>query len=385
MDQKGLVELLVDQKCSGSLVGNVYTGIVKNILPSQFAFVDIGESRNGFLFLNDRKESMLYEQKKDQENGPGKLLLKCGQSLLVQVQRDETGEKGVNLTTQINFTGRFCVLIVTGRDIAGVSVSKKITDQEERKRLRQAALSLLPPGYEAIMRTNSQGRTSDEITAELSALLAQAQDMQSRWPYVKAPAPLSIQNEGIVSHLRDLYNESVQQVLLNDKEAYAQAKAAVADYFPGAANRIQLYEQTMPLFDAFGIEKQITQALHKKVWLDSGGFLYIEQTEACAVIDVNSGKYLGKKDHEQSALRLNIEACHTIARQIRLRNLSGIIIIDFIDMKAEESKAALIDAFRKALSADRISAHVVGMTALGLMEMTRKRTREPLIASLGKR
>lgn len=374
MEDKKLVELIIDKKENESLIGNIYAGIVKNILPNQFAFIDIGEEKNGFLFLNDKKESLLYSK----ENK--KLIIKNGDSLLVQVVKDETGQKGPYVTTQVSFSGRLCVLIKSEPEVIGIAVSKKITDENERKRLKLAASEVLPKGYELIIRTNCEGRQAEEIQSEMYQLLEKSQKIFNRWEYLKSPCIVDKQENFTIKNLKDLFNEDTEEVIINSEIEFEKIKNAVRDYFEGAENRVKFYgDGSKPIFRQYLIETQIDRILCKKVWLKSGGFIIIEQTEACVVIDVNSGKFSGKKNHEQSSLKLNIEACEEIVRQMRLRNLCGIIIVDFIDMEYEESKNELIKAFSNELKKDRISTNLVGITNLGLMEVTRKKMREPLI------
>lgn len=374
VDEKGLVELIIDKRDERSLVGNIYAGVVRNILPNQFAFVDIGQDKNGFLFLNDIKESRLYSSNQ-------KLLIKNGIHILVQVVKDSSGEKGAYLTTQLSFSGRLCVLLLTGNSKGSVSVSKKITNNKECKRLKQIAAEILPKGYNLIIRTNCAGKAPEEIESELRALLKKSEDIAKRWEYLKPPCIVDCEENIISKNLRDLYNQNTIEVVINDSKEAENARISVKHYFQGAQNRIKHYEKD-DIFEYYNINDSIKKILNKKVWLSSGGFVVIEKTEACFVIDVNSGKFLGNKNHEQSALKLNIEACREIARQIRLRNLCGIIIIDFIDMKNPASKEKLIHEFTAELKKDRISTNIAGMTNLGLIEVTRKKTRVPVFNML---
>ncbi len=371
IDGKGLVEYITDSKTGGSIVGNIYAGIVKNILTNQFAFVDIGQGRNGFLFLSDKKEAHLYSHDK-------KLLIKKGDTILVQAVKDEYCEKGSYLTTQLSLSGRYCILIKTGLEGSNVAISKKIEDDAEKKRLRNIAEQLIPSGYELILRTNSSGSLPEIIESEINELLQKFSDIDRYWQYQKLPCVIFQEKNVIGRNLKDLFNEQTDEVVINDPEQFEEAKNFVSAYFPNAQDRIKLYSEQKSIFDFYDINSHIRKITNKKVWLNSGGFIIIERTEACYVIDVNSGKFSGKGNHEKSSLKLNIEACREIARQMRIRNLSGIIIVDFIDMKQIESKNALISEFSNELKKDRISANVVGMTSLGLMEVTRKKTREAL-------
>ncbi|MDR1209378.1 MAG: ribonuclease E/G [Clostridiales bacterium] len=374
-DGRGLVELLIDEREPRSAVGAIFAGVVRSVLPSQFAFVDVGLSRNGFLFLNDIKESRLYDP-------DGRLTIKPGSTLAVQVVKDETADKGAYLTTQLSFSGRLCILFNTGYDRAGVSLSRKITREDERSRLKAAAESVLPVGYDVIIRTNCEGRGADELTSEIKSLLARADNLDKRWRYRRTPCVIERDDDALTRNLRDLFSAEIGEVVINSESEAERARAAVRDYFDGAEGRVRCVPSGDLIAD-MGLRRDTRRVLDKKVWLASGGFLVIERTEACWVIDVNSGRFPGRKDHEYSALRLNLEAAAEIARQARLRNLGGIIIIDFIDMREKQSRDELLAELSRAFARDRISSTVVGMTALGLVEVTRKKTREPLMDVLG--
>jgi len=360
-----LVEVLFSG-AANTVAGNIYAGLVETILPSRFAFIDIGLEKRAFLYLDDRRE-----------NG---LSLKPGQTVLVQALKDPAGEKGAYLTSRLDFKGRFAALSKATGNQPVIGISKKIEHPAERKRLHTMATTHLPPGLALVLRTNASGCTEEELAAEVERLTALYQKSENEWTHVKAPALLHSEAAG--EAVSELFTRDVEELLVEGKTLHAEVAEAAARFFPGALERVRLYEADISLFRAESVDTQIEKALQKRVWLKSGGFLVIEQTEACAVIDVNSGKFAGKKDHEQSVLKVNQEAAAEIARQLRLRNLGGIIIVDFIDMKAPESVQALTAFLEAAVKKDRLATAVVGMTELGLMQITRKKTRKPLAAEI---
>jgi len=370
-----LVEVLFGG--GNSVAGNIYAGIVDSILPSQFAFINIGLEKNAFLFIDDSREADLFTT----AAGKRALQLKQGQTLLVQALKDPSGEKGAYVTSRIGFKGRFAVLSKIMPGHPSVGISKKIEDAAERKRLKKITTRHLPAETEAVVRTNAAGCDEAELITELAQLAQLAARAETEWPHVKAPA--LVHSFGTAAgDVSELFDHAVDEILVSGEALFTEISSAAAGFFDGAESRVKLYAGEIPLFRAFGADAQLEKALHKKVWLKSGGFLVIEQTEACAVIDVNSGKFMGSKNHEQSVLKVNMEAAAEIARQLRLRNLGGIIIIDFIDMKEAKSVQALTDALALAVKQDRVATTIVGMTELGLMQLTRKKIRRPLAAEL---
>ena len=367
-----LVEILF-AGAENAVAGNIYAGLVETILPSRFAFIDIGLEKSAFLDLDDKREAGLYRD--------GALQIKPGQTVLVQALKDPAGEKGAYVTSHLGFRGRFGVLSKILGQHPQIGVSRKIESAEERKRLQKIAKAHLPDNAEIVIRTNAQGCAEDEFAAELAQLGALYQKAENEWRHIKAPA-LVHSVGAAAAEVSELFGKSVDEILVEGDELHAEIAEAAAFFFAGAEQRVRQYDEDIALFRAYGIDAQIEKALHKKVWLKSGGFLVIEQTEACAVIDVNTGKFAGKKNHEQSVLQVNLEAAAEIARQIRLRNLGGIIIVDFIDMKDAKNANKLIDALTEAVKPDRMATNVVGMTELGLMQMTRKKSRKPLAAEI---
>lgn len=366
-----LIELVVDGQNEMSIAGNIYAGIVEAILPSQFAFIDIGLEKNAFLHLNDNRETNLYG------GNQKKLLIKRGQTLLVQVLKDPAKSKGAYVTSRLSFAGRFVVIEKSG-GAAEIGVSSKITNEAERERLKDIFRRESREGYAVVVRTDAAGRREEELLAEHALLMDKLEKSENEWRCVRAPALVFSEDNVLRKTLSDFFKEETDEVVVNDKEVYESLKLEFAGFFDGAGERFSYYGDSLPVFSKYSVDAQIEKAMRKKVWLDSGAFIVIEQTEACVVIDVNSGKYSGAKGHEQTALEVNSEAAIEVAYQLRLRNLGGIIIVDFIDMKLAGNIDALTKVLREETQKDRLAVNVVGMTELGLMQLTRKKVRRPL-------
>jgi ribonuclease G len=351
-----LVDLIAERKHSRSITGNIYLGVVKNVLPNQFAFVDIGQAKNGFLNVVEMNR---------------KKTVRSGHQIVVQARKDPSGEKGASLSEQLDIIGRFVVLFKN--DTAEVGVSHKIKDARERDRLKAIARARLPAGFGVILRTSSESKTEEEICADMDKQVAVYKNVVEKGPMLKAPCLIYQEN----NVLRELLREDVDEVEVNDPSQLEMVKEEVEHCVAGLGSAVKLHEGPAPLFDA-NLERQIKKALEKKINLDCGGFLIIEQTEACVIIDVNTGKYIGKRNRRESILQANIEAAKEMAAQIRLRNLSGMIIIDFINMEFEEDIKRLYGFFSQEIAKDRIKTNIIGMTELGLMQITRRKTRESL-------
>ena len=349
-----LTDLIVDNKNGRSITGNVYLGTVKAILPSQFAFIDIGQPKNGFLnAAGDSRRPALH----------------IGQNILVQVRKDPSGDKGASLSRQMDLTGRLVVLMEEG--CGEIGVSHKITDNRERERLKSIVTNRIPDGFGVILRTCCENKDRDEILADLDKQFAIYKNITEIGVHLKPPALLYQEN----SLFHDFVNEDIDEIVVDAPSMVPYAVHEADKYLPGVP--VRPHEGPLPLFD-YEIERQIDRALDKKIWLRCGGFLIIEQTEACVIMDVNTGKYSGRKSHRESVLKTNMEAAAEAAAQIRLRNLSGMIIIDFINMESGEDTHILYDFFSREIAKDRIKANIAGMTELGLMQLTRKKTRESL-------
>ncbi|HIW47919.1 MAG TPA: Rne/Rng family ribonuclease [Firmicutes bacterium] len=356
-----LTEFQYEDRHHESLVGNIYVGRVQDMHRGISAcFVDIGTGKNGYLPLPEGDKRPI------------------GSTVVVQVLKDAAKEKGAVLTERLSIAGRFLVLLPgQGGQIA---VSQKIIKPEERERIRTLLLPLLPEGDGVIVRTEGEGRQEEAFAAELKMLADWANAIGQGGKYQKPPALLYATGGLLLQAARDYLGRTVDDVMVNDQAAYEALQAA----FPMERQKISYYESEVPLFDAYYIESQVEKLLQKKVWLKSGAFLVIEQTEACVVIDVNTGKFTGKKGFEKTVFQTNLEAAREVARQIRLRNLSGIILVDFIDMNQQEHRSALTAYLQQLVRQDHIKTTVVGMTELGLMQITRKKTRPPLALELSR-
>lgn len=365
VDDGELVELIYDNKQKESIVGNIYIGRVNNVLPGMLsAFVDIGSEKNAYLS---------YAAK----NGvPGENKPKIGQEVIVQVEKDGAGSKGPVVTTKLSFPGKFIVLIPNDSEIG---ISKKITETQERLRIKNIAEKLIPDNYGMIIRTEGRGRSEEDYHQEINSILSVSEQVIQKGTYLKAPAMLHKDISPALKAAREFFTDDIDEFIVNNKEEYENLLQITEGYGDHSKKKLRLYEYNVPIFDNFFVESQIEKAFQKRAWLKSGGFLIIEQTEACVVIDVNTGKYTGKKDLQTTIKKTNLEAADEVAKQIRLRNLSGMIIVDFIDMEAENDKIELRHALEKAVNKDRVKTVVVGMTELGLMQLTRKKTRPPLL------
>ena len=376
--QQGVVqELHIERASSYGLVGNVYQGRVCRVLPGmQSAFVEIGLERAAFLHVAD-----IWQQKPDADKPaiekPIEKLLYEGQTVLVQVIKDPIGTKGARLSTQISIAGRLLVYLPQE---AHIGISQRIEDEHERELLRTKLQQLVPSTVKGgfIVRTSAE-------TATASELLSDVEYLQRIWTGVveqaktAAPQTLLYQELNLALRvLRDFVNDNIDRVIIDSRETYGKLQSFAANYMSGVAARLEHYQGERPLFDLYQVEDEIEKALARKVELKSGGYLIVDQTEALTTVDVNTGGFVGVRNFDDTIFKTNLEAAHAIARQLRLRNLGGIIIVDFIDMDSAEHKSAVLEEFKKALTLDRTRMTMSGFSALGLVEMTRKRTRESL-------
>jgi ribonuclease G len=377
--QQGVVqELHVERTTGRGLVGNVYVGVVSRVLPGmQSAFVQIGLDRAAFLHVAD-----IWEHRQNgTEARPIERLLHDGQRLLVQVIKDPIGTKGARLSTQISVAGRLLVYLPQE---CHIGISQRIGDEAERAQLRERLQQLLPAGETGgfIIRTMAETATDREMLSDIDYLRRTWAGIQERAQSVTAPT-LLYQDLGLGHRvLRDIANDETERILVDSRETCHKLQAFAQDYTFGFVDRIQHYSGERPLFDLYGIEDEIERALARRVPLKSGGYLIIDQTEALTTVDVNTGGFVGGRNFDDTIFKTNLEAAHVIARQLRLRNLGGIIIVDFIDMENTAHRDAVLTEFRKALALDRTRVTVNGFTTLGLVEMTRKRTRESLAHTL---
>ena len=373
--QQGVVqELHMERTASHGLVGNVYLGKIVRVLPGmQSAFIDIGLERTAFLHVAD-----LWEAR---HNGdaprPIERLLSEGQSLVVQVLKDPIGSKGARLSTQISIAGRLLVYLPQERHIG---ISQRIENESEREALRTKLHSLVPADEKGgfIVRTMAESASDEELAGDI-AYLRKIWSEACQAAKTASPPAVLYQDLTLAQRvLRDLVTLDTARIVLDSRENYQKLLTFAQEYMPRVVTLLEHYTGERPLFDLFGVEDEIQKALARRVDLKSGGYLIIDQTEAMTTIDVNTGAYVGSRNFDDTIFKTNLEAAHAIARQLRLRNLGGIIIVDFIDMENDEHRQAVLAEFQKALAKDHTRMSVSGFTALGLVEMTRKRTRESL-------
>jgi ribonuclease E len=365
LEEGTIFEHYITRHDDRSYVGNIYLGRVQNVLPGMEAsFVDIGEGRNGVLYAGE--VGIAGDEGDDVPRI--ETVLRSGQSILVQVTKDPMRAKGARLTAQVSLAGRHLVL-VPGADSLGVS--RRLSD-EERARLRDAAQELRPSGHGLIVRTAAEGASISDLKRDLERLVQIWQEVEGRSKQGKAPALLYSEPELELRVIRDLFNRDVSQCIVDDRELELKLRDYIRSTTPDLDHRLELFEGSLPIFEEFRIVEQIRKSLDRKVWLPSGGHLVIDRTEAMTVIDVNTGKFVGKSSLEETVFKTNKEAAVEVARQLRLRDIGGIIVIDFIDMEEESNRSELLNVFRAALDLDRTRTQVFDITSLGLVQMTRK-------------
>ena len=372
-------ELHVEREAGRGLVGNICIGRVARVLPGmQSAFVDIGLERAAFLHIAD-----IFEHRGNGEAGkpvtrpPIERVLAEGQPLMVQVVKDPIGTKGARLSTQISLAGRLLVYLPQDSHIG---VSQRIESEDERKVLRERMQAVVPPDEKGgfIVRTMAESASEAELKADVDYLRRLWQDIRTRAAGAAAPSMLYQDLSLAQRVLRDLAHGETGRVMVDSRENFVKLQTFAKDYTQSVHDKIEHYAGERPLFELYNIEEEIERALSRRVDLKSGGYLIIDQTEAMTTIDVNTGGYVGLRNFDDTIFKTNLEAAQTLARQLRLRNLGGIIVLDFIDMDTQEHRDAVLAELKKALSKDRTRMTVNGFTQLGLVEMTRKRTRESL-------
>ena len=376
LEEDVLVQHYVTRTGARSMVGNVYLGRVQNVLPGmEAAFVDIGRGRNGVLYAGE----VNYSPEDLEGNAPRiEQVLKSGQAVMVQVTKDPMGGKGARLTAQISLPGRFLVF-APNQNLSGIS--RRLPD-EERKKLKTILKKVKPAEHGVIVRTAAEGASEEAITHDLQRLIAQWDTIQKQAKKVKAPDVLSEEPELTVRVVRDLFTDEEYKALVTDSpRVYDKVMDYVRDVAPDLAPKVSLHEGKLPAFEEHRIEEQIHKALDRKVWLPSGGYLIIERTEAMTIVDVNTGKSVGKTNLEATVANTNLEAAKEVARQLRLRDIGGIIVIDFIDMLLEKNKKQVEDTMKEALAIDKTRSQVFEIGPLGLMQVTRKRVSGGLVES----
>ena len=379
IEDEKVVEVLIEREEERRINANIYKGKVANVLPGmESAFVNIGLEKNAFLYVNDLRE---FEEKYldgiCNSERPIEDILTVGDEVVVQVLSEPRGTKGARVTTHYTIPGKYLVLMPNNNHIA---ISKKIKEEEERNRLEEIVRDLKPENMGVIIRTAAQGKSIFHFEREMEYLVKKWEDIEKKTSTAKIGEVLYKDNGIVATVLRDIFSNEIDELVIDNEEAYWE----VIDYINAFSEKtlktkIKLYnDDEIGIFERYGIEKEIENALKEEVRLECGGYLVIQKTEALISIDVNTGKNTGSYNLEQTVLNTNLEAAREIPRQLRLRNLGGIIIIDFIDMRLEEDKLKVLEALEQNLSKDRIKNNIVHFTDLGLIEMTRKRTGKPL-------
>ncbi|MBW2648483.1 MAG: Rne/Rng family ribonuclease [Deltaproteobacteria bacterium] len=392
LEDRVLLNFYVERVDEGSIAGNIYKGKVVRVLPGiQAAFVNIGLERSTFLyvadiynetsgidfFTNGDDDPVEYEKGEypEQYTHPIEDILREGQEVLVQVSKEPLGTKGARVTTHISLAGRNIVSMPTSYH---TGISRKITSEQERDRLREIIEKLRPEKHGFIARTVSEGKGEDELKVDFDYLSKLWNTIREKGQHTGAPGLVHREMGMTLRAIRDFYTEDVERIVIDSEEEYRKAIDFMDSFMPYTKHSIDLYKNNIPIFDHFGIELDIGKMLNKKVWLQSGGSIVIEETEALCAIDVNTGKYVGKKNMEETILKTNMEAVREIAYQLRIRNIGGIIIIDFIDMEIEANREKIFDALRAEMEKDRNKTNVQKISEFGLIEMTRQRRRKSL-------
>ena len=401
VENNQLAEIFIEHKAKKGIVGNIYQGIVTKILPGmQVAFVDIGLEKAGFLYVGDIDLIDLIEFESDEDDSedmdlgqdeeestagkpsrtanrciPIQDLLKEGQEIVVQVAKNPLGTKGARITSFITLAGRHIVYMPT---VNQISVSRRIEDEAEKTRLKNLIAEIGRPDEGYIVRTAGLGKNKEDFMPDVIFLHKLWDNLRGRSDSQEAPCLLYEDLNLIFRSIRDLFNEDVQRLVVDSKIDYEKCIEFCSNYLPHLVDKIEVYKEAVPIFDYYGIEIEINRALGRKTWLKSGGFITIDQTEALVAIDVNTGKFVGHTDPEETILKTNLEAVKEIVYQLRLTNIGGIIIVDFIDMAKEESKEIVWNALTQELKFDRSRTNILKISDLGLVEMTRKRVRGSL-------
>jgi ribonuclease G len=393
-------ELYIERENERGLKGNIYKGKVQRVLPGiQAAFVDIGMEKSGFLYAGDIMAPESHEAELaaaeevenasedsidssvEQEEPQRRIipsistLLKEGQEILVQVSKDPIASKGPRLTSLLSLAGRYLVYLPA---VDHVGIARRLEDVEERERLLAIGQAIKPDGGGLIIRTVAEGHDKDELKQDLEFLLRLWSDLEKRSQHAAPGSMIYTDLNLYLRVMRDYVDDEVEKIHVDSKEAYQSMKRFARRFMPEVAKRLYYYPGERPIFDVYGVEAEIDRALERQIPLRSGGHIVIEQTEALVAIDVNSGSFVGSRNMEETGFKTNLEAVHEIVHQLRLRNLGGIIVVDFIDMQEDENKARLMEVLEETLKRDKSKTNVAQLSSLGLVEMTRKRTRDSL-------
>jgi ribonuclease G len=392
--ENGIIsELYIERKRERGIVGNIYKGRLVRVLPGmQASFIDIAQEKAGFLHVSD-----FYDFEKDLTaiadddrdalpKGRGKnrnmnigQLLNEGEEIIVQVSKDPIETKGARMTSHISIPGRYVVFMPT---VQHIGISKRIKSDKERKRLRRIVEDARPDGTGFIVRTVSQNVSEAKLRRDMQLLVGMWSDMLEKANKVKAPYMLYEEPDLILRSTRDLVTADIDQLVVDDKKAYDRIMEFINHYMPDFADSVRYYDSDEPIFDAYGIEIEIQRATSRRVDLPSGGYLIFDKTEALTSIDINTGSFVGSTSLEDTIYKTNLEAAEEIVYQLRLRNIGGLIIIDFIDMDNHKNREKVYQALEKALEKDKVTTNALAISEFGLVEMTRKRVRESLVQQL---
>lgn len=388
LEDSKLVEMSVERPDTERNVGDIYKGVIKSVLPGmQSAFIDIGWERAAYLHASDvgkdsgdRRES---SDEFDEEEAPVEIIrktrragiesvLKRGQEILVQIIKEPISTKGPRVATEISIAGRYVVLVP---DDDHVRISKRIEDWGEKKRLRKTVTPLRPEGFGVIVRTEAVGVDENEFRDDIKRILKLWSKLKRKADKSTAPSLIHKEAEMTVTMLRDVFTDDVTRVVCDNKDDYKKVTSFVRQVAPHLKGRVELYKEEKPLFDAFNLETEIEKMMERKVWIRKGAYIVIDQTEAMVTIDVNTGRFVGSRDQETTIYQTNIESAREIARQIRLRDIGGLIIVDFIDMYNRDNRRKLFEEFKHAFRHDRAKRAINPVTDFGIVEMTRERVR----------
>lgn len=368
------------------VVGSIFKGIVQNVLPGMdAAFVDIGLERNAFLYVADivpddgSDNSPASLKRSELRRRKIKELIRPGQELMVQVTKGPRGTKGARVTTRIALPGRYLVLMP---EAANVGVSRKIEDRSERERLRRIGDRIVPNGFGIIMRTECEGRTEAELRSDIVFLQHLWEQVLGAAKKMRAPACVHRDQTLLYRTIRDVFSEDISKLVIDDPEEYEKVNLVARMVAPTMRDKTFLYDKETPIFDEYGIERELERLLQHKVWLKSGGYLVVDEMEALTAIDINTGKQVGHTSLSDTILKTNLEAADEVCRQLRLRDMGGIIVIDFIDMESAADRKRLLDHFTEKLAADRARTRIGRVSSLGLVEITRKRTGESVTEAI---
>ena len=409
-----LAELFVENPNKERMIGDIYLGRVAKVMPGiKAAFIDLGLGQDGFLHFSDigsrfeEYQTMLGDDEEEEEEekvvveeGPAArevrrdrpprsappqhrppakdIHLEKGQEIIVQITKEPVAKKGVRVTSEVSLAGRYLVLLPFDGKIG---ISKKISAFKEKRRLRRIVQTLLPEGFGVIIRTVAEGKEEEALKTDLQDLIDTWRQIEKAAKNEKPPALVYKDMATTSSVIRDLFSNEVARVVVDSKKLHKEIRAYINYTSPQLLEKIELHRDRAPIFDVYGIEKELETSLSRKVWLKSGGYLIIEQTEAMVVIDVNSGRYAAKREQEQNSLRTDLEAAREVCRQLRLRDIGGIIVCDFIDLEDEKNKRKVFEELKKEFRKDRAKVTVLPMTEFGLVQITRQRVRQNILHS----